>query len=326
MANQRKVAGGTTRLTQLIRIAIIAASAPMFWSEAALAEFNMSFIHGDENLSNAEAVAQGDALQPGVYPFDIYVNLTQVDHKDVTFRQVKGQTASQPCLKVEDLRNYGIKLPETLQAGSCVDLPALVKDATVSYDAAVQQINISVPQTMMDLSAIGAIPPSMYDEGINALFANYNFNYNKNSYRKDDADDSEYMFLALNSGLNLGRWRLRNNSTWDKQSGSSSNWTNVSSWAETDIVPWRSRLVMGQASTNNSVFNSFQFRGYNSPALTTCCRTACAVMRRWCAAWRRPTPASRFARTVTSFTAPTLRRVLSRSTTSIRIPTTVTCR
>ncbi|MEL5457948.1 FimD/PapC N-terminal domain-containing protein, partial [Serratia ureilytica] len=88
------------------------------------------------------------ALQPGVYPFDIYVNLTQVDHKDVTFRQVKGQTASQPCLKVEDLRNYGIKLPKTLQAGSCVDLPALVKDATVSYDAAVQQINISVPQTM----------------------------------------------------------------------------------------------------------------------------------------------------------------------------------
>lgn len=261
MANQRKVAGGTTRLTQLIRIAIIAASAPMFWSEAALAEFNMSFIHGDENLSNAEAVAQGDALQPGVYPFDIYVNLTQVDHKDVTFRQVKGQTASQPCLKVEDLRNYGIKLPETLQAGSCVDLPALIKDATVSYDAAVQQINISVPQTMMDLSAIGAIPPSMYDEGINALFANYNFNYNKNSYRRSDADDSEYMFLALNSGLNLGRWRLRNNSTWDKQSGSSSNWTNVSSWAETDIVPWRSRLVMGQASTNNSVFNSFQFRG-----------------------------------------------------------------
>lgn len=58
MANQRKVAGGTTRLTQLIRIAIIAASAPMLWSEAALAEFNMSFIHGDENLSNAEAVAQ----------------------------------------------------------------------------------------------------------------------------------------------------------------------------------------------------------------------------------------------------------------------------
>lgn len=68
MANQRKVAGGTTRLTQLIRIAIIAASAPMLWSEAALAEFNMSFIHGDENLSNAEAVAQWRCFATGRLP------------------------------------------------------------------------------------------------------------------------------------------------------------------------------------------------------------------------------------------------------------------
>lgn len=261
MANQRKVACVTTRLTQLIQIAIIAAGASMLWSEAALAEFNMSFIHGNENLSNAEAVAQGDALQPGVYPFDIYLNLNQVARKDVTFRQVKGSVASQPCLKLEDLQNYGIKLPENLPTGSCVDLAARVKGATVSYDAAVQQIAISVPQNMMELSAAGAIPSSMYDTGINALFANYTFNYNKNSYRSNDADDSEYTFLALNSGLNLGRWRLRNNSTLDKQSGSDANWANISSWAETDIAPLRSRVIIGQASTNNSVFGAFQFRG-----------------------------------------------------------------
>lgn len=261
MANQRKVACVTTRLTQLIQIAIFAAGTPLLWSEAALAEFNMSFVHGNENLSNAEAVAQGDALQPGVYPFDIYLNLNQVARKDVTFRQVKGSVASQPCLKLEDLQNYGIKLPENLPTGSCVDLATRVKGAIVSYDAAVQQITISVPQNMMELSAAGAIPSSMYDKGINALFANYTFNYNKNSFSSNDADDSEYTFLALNSGLNLGRWRLRNNSTLDKQSGSNAKWTNVSSWAETDIAPLRSRVIIGQASTNNSVFGAFQFRG-----------------------------------------------------------------
>ncbi len=67
------------------------------------------------------------------------------------FVRLKARPRLNPCLKVEDLRNYGIKLPETLQAGSCVDVSELIKDATVSYDAAVQQINISVPQTMMDL-------------------------------------------------------------------------------------------------------------------------------------------------------------------------------
>ncbi|MGO3568223.1 MAG: hypothetical protein ACTIOQ_10345 [Serratia grimesii] len=101
MAHQRKVACGTTRLTQLIRIAIIAAAAPMLWSEAALAEFNMSFVHGNENLSNAEAVAQGDALQPGVYPFDIYVNLTQVDHKMLLFVRKKGRLRLSLALKLK---------------------------------------------------------------------------------------------------------------------------------------------------------------------------------------------------------------------------------
>ena len=79
MANQRKVAGGTTRLTQLIRIAIIAASAPMLWSEAALAEFNMSFIHGDENLSNAEAVA-GRCFATGRLPIR---HLRQPDSRSI---------------------------------------------------------------------------------------------------------------------------------------------------------------------------------------------------------------------------------------------------
>ncbi len=187
----------------------------------------MSFIHGDEKPEQrAEAVARGDALQPGVYPFDIYVNLTQVDHKDVTFVRLKGRAASQPCLKVEDLRNYGIKLPETLQAGSCADLPALIKDATVSYDAAVQQINISVPQTMMDQGAIGAIPPSMYDEGINALFANITSTTTRTAIA-EMMPTTAYMFLA-NSGLNSGQMAPAQQLHTTKQSGSSS-WTNVSS-------------------------------------------------------------------------------------------------
>ena len=164
----------------------------------------------------------------------------------------------------------------------------------------------------------------MYDEGINALFANYNFNYNKNSYRRDDADDSEYMFLALNSGLSTGRWRLRNNSAQDKQSGSSSSWTNVSSRAETDIVPWRSRLVMGQASTNNSVFNSFQFRGVQLSSvddmLPDSLRGYAPVVRGGGNQRPRNSPERlrhlQHQRRAGSF----------RITTSIRIPTTVTCR
>lgn len=262
MASQRSVTYGMNKLTQSIRIAIAVASLSLLWSKGATADnFNMSFVHGTENRSSAKAIAQGEAMLPGTYPFDIYLNLSQVDHQRVTFRHVAKETASQACLKAADLLSYGIKLPKTLPADSCVDLPAQIPGASVSYDAGIQQIDILVPQSMMEQSARGAVPVRMYDEGINALFTNYTANYSKNSYRHKETDDHEYTFVAVNSGLNVGPLRLRNNATFDKQSGDSGNWHTIASWAETDIVPLRSRLVAGQASTSNSVFNSFQFRG-----------------------------------------------------------------
>lgn len=262
MASQRSVTYGMNNVARSIRIAIAVAGLPLLGSKCALADnFNMSFVHGTENRHSAQVVAQGEAMPPGTYPFDIYVNQNQVDRKLITFRQAGGKTASLACLKASDLLSYAIKLPKAIPADSCVDLPAIIPGATVTYDAGVQQVNISVPQSMMVQHARGAVPVGLYDAGINALFANYTANYSKNSYRHTDTDDSEYTFLGLNSGLNIGGLRVRNNSTFDKQSGSGGNWNTIATWAETDIVPWRSRLAMGQASTNSSVFNSFQFRG-----------------------------------------------------------------
>ena len=262
MASQRSGTNGINTLAQSIHIAIAVASLPLLWSKIAAADtFNMSFVHGSENRSSARAVAQGESMLPGTYPFDIYLNLSQVDHKRITFHHVGEKAASQPCLKAGDLLSYAIKLPKTLPEDRCVDLPAVIPGASVTYDAAIQQIDISVPQNMMEQRARGSVPVSLYDEGINALFANYTVNYSKNNYRHKDTDDTEYTFAGLNSGLNVGPLRLRNNSTFDKQSGSSGNWNSIATWAETDIVPWRSRVAAGQASTSNNVFNSFQFRG-----------------------------------------------------------------
>ncbi len=262
MASQRSLSYGINRLTTSIRFAIAVTSLPLLWSKVATADnFNMSFVHGTENRKSAQAIAEGESMLPGTYPFDIYVNLNQVDRKRVTFRRVGGKSVSQACLKAEDLLSYAVKLPGTLPAESCVDLPAIIPGASVTYDAGIQQINISVPQSMMEKTARGAVPVSMYDEGINALFANYTANYSKNSYRHKDTEDSEYTFIGLNSGLNVGPLRLRNNATFDKQSGSSGDWNSIATWAETDIVPWRSRLAVGQVSSSNSVFNSFQLRG-----------------------------------------------------------------
>ncbi|MBW7983756.1 fimbria/pilus outer membrane usher protein [Enterobacillus tribolii] len=252
-----------TQLSRIIQAAILSSCASSLYCGAARADdFNMSFIHGSDNMNAAQAVAQGDAVQPGTYPFDIYLNGTLTEHRDVTFRRQSADKPVIPCFSRESLAGYGIRLPAPLAANEqCLALDKAISGATISYDVSVQRVDISVPQAFMDVSAQGAISPRLYDNGINALYANYNFSYNRNDYKSGDYNDSEFSFLSLNSGLNLGRWRLRNNATMSKQSGYGARWKNISSWAETDLVSLRSRLQAGQVSTDNRVFDSFQFRG-----------------------------------------------------------------
>ncbi|MEC5299728.1 fimbria/pilus outer membrane usher protein, partial [Klebsiella oxytoca] len=73
-------------------------------------------------------------------------------------------------------------------------------------------------------------------------------------------------YLNLQSGLNLGAWRLRDNTTWSySSSGSSSTsenkWQHVNTWLERDITALRSRLTLGDSYTNGDVFDGINFRG-----------------------------------------------------------------
>jgi hypothetical protein len=63
------------------------------------------------------------------------------------------------------------------------------------------------------------IPPELWDDGITAGLLNYNFT--GNNVHNDIGGSSNYAYLNLQSGLNLGAWRLRDNTTWSYSSGGS---------------------------------------------------------------------------------------------------------
>lgn len=70
----------------------------------------------------------------------------------------------------------------------------------------------------------------------------------------------------LQSGINIGSWRLRDNSTWSYNSGSSNSsdsnkWQHINTSAERDIIPLRSRLTVGDSYTDGDIFDSVNFRG-----------------------------------------------------------------
>ena len=229
-------------------------------SAASAEEFNMQFVHGSANMNAARQVSLGDAIQPGTYLFDIYLNSQKIDSLPVTFIRAGNEVI--PCFSTEQLYGYGILMPAPIAGQQCIDIKKVIPDSKVAADINQQQINLTVPQTHLKVLPQGYVPTRLWDEGINAGFVNYNFNYSKNTYHSDSGSASnEYSFLSLNNGINLGRWRLRQNGNFTHDNNSGTHWSNISSWAETDIISMRSRFLVGQSSTSNSVFDSIQFRG-----------------------------------------------------------------
>lgn len=91
---------------------------------------------------------------------------------------------------------------------------------------------------------------------------NYNFTGSDSTDRHSGTHHN--YFLGLNSGLNLGAWRLRDYSTWSySNSGhhSRSDWQHINTWLERAIIPLRSELVIGDSITPSDVFDSLSFRG-----------------------------------------------------------------
>ncbi len=107
----------------------------------------------------------------------------------------------------------------------------------------------------------------LWEEGINAGLLNYSFNGNSiNNRSNHNAGKSNYAYLNLQSGINIGSWRLRDNSTWSYYSGSSNSsdsnkWQHINTSAERDIIPLRSRLTVGDSYTDGDIFDSVNFRG-----------------------------------------------------------------
>lgn len=252
------------RLTQL-SVATLLAS-PAFLAQAEL-YFNPRFLADDPAaVADLSSFEKGQELPPGTYRMDIYLNDGFMTTRDVTFSAGENGHGLMPCLTRGQLASMGlntaaIKGMDALEPDACVPFTAMIKDATVRLDVGQQRLYLTIPQAYMGNQARGYISPELWDNGITAGLLNYNFTGNNVQNRVGGS--SQYAYLNLQSGLNVGAWRLRDNSTWNYSSGSTSQnqWQHVNTWLERDITPFRSRLTLGDSYTNGDVFDGINFRG-----------------------------------------------------------------
>ncbi|MFA1282922.1 fimbrial biogenesis usher protein [Citrobacter telavivensis] len=232
--------------------------------------FNPRFLADDPSaVADLSGFEKGHELPPGTYRVDIWLNDGYMTTRDVTFHASENSHELAPCLTRGQLATMGLNTAsvngmDALATDACVPLTEMIKDATSRLDVGQQQLHLTIPQAFMGNQARGYIPPEQWDNGITAGLLNYNFT--GNTVQNDIGGSSNYAYLNLQSGLNLGAWRLRDNTTWSYSSGGGSSgndntWQNVNTWLERDITPLRSRLTLGDSYTNGDVFDGINFRG-----------------------------------------------------------------
>ncbi len=237
------------------------------WAEAEL-YFNPRFLADDPSaVADLSAFEKGQEVPEGTYRVDVYLNDGYLFTGDVHFILDKKDKALSPCLTQGELGKMGINtlaIPEInkLPKESCESLTSLIADSTARFDVGLQRLNITVPQVFMKDRARDFIPPELWDSGIPAAILNYSLT--GSNARNQEGKSSSYTYLNLQSGLNLGPWRLRDNSTWNHSSSSTNSetrWEHINTYLERGINEIRSRLTIGDSYTPSDIFDSFNFRG-----------------------------------------------------------------
>lgn len=224
--------------------------------------YNTAFL-SDDIANIADLSRFDDAKQPaGSYYVDLYVNDQLITSRAIRFvesQDKNDQSGLSPCFDLAGLKQMNINIEQIPleKQNSCMLLDDLIDNAISQYDFHRQRLNISIPQAFLANQIRGYIPPSEWDYGIPAAMLNYNF-----SGVRGGKNDGQ--FLSLNSGINLGKWRLRNNSNWVNYQINNKNhdqWSNINTYAQRIIVPLKSELTLGESSSNNDIFDSVGFRG-----------------------------------------------------------------
>ena len=205
---------------------------------------------------------QGEQL-PGTYRVEIWLNQKYLRTANVSFVAVHGAGLA-PELNRHFIQSLGVRISAfpalvSLPDENIInDLGAFIPDASTRLDFDKQKLDISIPQSALNLRARGTVDASDWDQGMTALLFNYSVNGSRNWAKQGDMQDQ--LFMNLQSGMNFGPWRLRNYSTGTK-SGGAHQFSSLNTTLSRDVPSLTGQFQMGETSTPGDIFDSVMFRG-----------------------------------------------------------------
>lgn len=217
-------------------------------------------VNGNAAISDTSLLSQG-YQPPGTYRVHISVNGSVVTVSSVRF-ELNKEKQLVPCLSYKTYQTLGVdmskvdsKAQDNELKNTCVSMEEQVPGTRTSFDFSKLALEIAIPQTVLRDESLMGVPQEEWDDGIPALITMYQLSGQQYLSRNDSVSDSVY--ANLTNGINIGRWRYRNNATVSKDEG----WKSISNYVETAIHALKGELTLGDASTPGDVFDSLLLRG-----------------------------------------------------------------
>ncbi|WP_342754212.1 fimbria/pilus outer membrane usher protein [Pantoea sp. MBD-2R] len=231
--------------------------------------FNVNALHltaEQKSQLDLDLLSRLHSQMPGKYRVKISVNQNLVLEETLSFISCNERLC--PILNVGLLKKLGVKVDAIAALAKLPDdavinnISAVIPQAHDDFNFDLHTLKLSIPQAALNHQRRGDIPSQRWEEGLPMLFTSYSVSGSEMKNRSRYASHStSSRYLNLRSGANLGPWRLRNYTYYSQSGAGKAEWNSMQTWLERDIRTLRSRLAMGDISSQGMAFDSVTFRG-----------------------------------------------------------------
>lgn len=266
-------------LTSLILFSFNASSDSEDYFDPALLDSHLGISSSDIDLSQ---FSQKDSLPEGMVNLTIFVNSYNQGEQDINLIKSNGSNNKKiiPEITPKLLKSLGVKVDSIPKLNKLPndevieDITQYIPDASIVVNFSQLKLIASFPQIVMNNEFEGYIDPSLYDDGVPAMFINYMLSgsHSSNDITSSDGNDDKHknnnFFAQLRGGVNIKEWRLR--STMTQTYSRSTNRENTNSDSKNSfnntyvyraIQPLRSELIIGETSSVGEIFDSIPLKG-----------------------------------------------------------------
>lgn len=217
-------------------------------------------------IADLDNIVNRGGQPAGKYLVDLYLNGDFKETRSVNFKSTQDGNLL-PELTVNDYEDLGVKIREVdalrMRPGDSIilRLDENIKESSTYLDLGQQRLDVNIPQIYIRKSVGREVDSRRWDQGIPAAIVNYNVNGFET--RTDvSLKNKRYasLYANLRPGLNMGPWRLRNDSAYTRNR-THTHWRSMSTYLQRDWQAIGGQIQLGKTRSKDSVFDGVVFEG-----------------------------------------------------------------